>query len=145
MTDTREDPRVIAVFWAMRGETEWPHDSVQKEVREDSAGLYEIRRCIKCDAEWIWHTKYGECDYPTKECKFPDPIGMSIGDLAFWMRDHSDAKAYMREVHRICGMLGANLTDAQIYLLTPTMMIEAATLAFEAADAQQGGKDEGYV
>ena len=130
------------MFWAMRSETEWPHDSVQKELREDSAGLYEIRRCIKCDAEWIWHTKHGECNYPTEECTFPDPIGMPIGDLAFWMRDHLEARIYMRELHRICGVLGANLTDAQIYLMTPTMMIEAASAAWKVKAADAAGDVE---
>ena len=134
--DLLSEPRVINAYWGLKGVSEWPHGSVQVEIREDSDGLYELRACPKCGAMWTWHTKHGERDYPYELCRVPDPIPGSLADVAFAMRDAAMSierklETWDYNVRLVMDTDGVDCTD-DLRLSQPKHWIVAAVLAWEA-------------
>ena len=74
MNDIRTDPEVLRVYWAMKGQDPYIH-------RSDVGWQIQMKelRCEKC---------YGLLEEACKApCLYPDPITMSVCDLAEYMRN----------------------------------------------------------
>lgn len=138
--DPRLDPDVIKVFWEMRGETEWRHSS--KPIGFAWGGpATKVWRCSKCGKTASYS------DMIEDRCTTPDPITMSLGDLAFWMRDKCNSDKnfdgtktvdYNRALHSlwvrrydgIRGRAGYDFLWWTRTMVTPEDMIRAACAAW---------------
>lgn len=113
MTDIREDPDVIKVFWEMMGKDPYQHNPE-----------YMVANCYKCGMSSS--NRMGEpiefSNMPA--CPIPDPITMSIGDLAFFMRNKCDNGKYL---DALCEIIFNGISEA-----TPEEMIRAAVAAWSA-------------
>ena len=123
-------------YWGLKGVSEWPHASVQVEIREDSDGLYELRACSKCGVMWTWHTKHGEHDYPYELCRVPDPIPGSLADVAFAMQLYVNKEMFERQLAHLYEEVAINDVGFRTYgiFVGPTQRIIAAVLVWEAKD-----------
>ena len=111
------DPEVVQVYWEMKGVTEWGHR------------LQNIAGMIDC-------TKCGAVSNPPKRtlcsetCSIPDPIGMSVGDLAFFMRDKCVKHDRIRKWEMFLEeLVNCNITHAY-RMSTPEQWIRAACKAW---------------
>lgn len=123
MSDIREDQEAMQVYWAMRGVQ--PSHCINPSINN-----YLFGECIKCGAE----LNLMECKkqrsglYIKYGCSVEDPITMSIGDLAFWMRDQCDIEDYEA---CLCGTIAG---EAPLVAATPEEMIRAACAAWKGSD-----------
>ena len=78
--DPRLDPKVIATYWAMTGKTEWKHDWRSQDGRGSDPHI-----CWKCKRESYTNDS---------KCLVPDPIPLSVAELAFFMRDQCIAREW---------------------------------------------------
>ena len=116
MSDIRTDPETLRVYWDMRGMT------------DDDFMKYPDGQCSCGDC--ISNARPGDL-----VC-IPDPITMSIGDLAFWMRDASDREAWefylVEEWYRDKYRSFASNSRHAFQHSTPEQWIDAAVKVWEA-------------
>ena len=82
MTDIRTDPDVLRVYWEMKGVTEFEH--TEKLCKLPDSDFAYRWMCSKCRVD--------SDDLHTDDCPIPDPITMSVWELAGFMRDQCVAE-----------------------------------------------------
>ena len=122
MTDPRTDPDVLKTYWEMKGVTEFEH--TEKLCKLPDSDFAYRWMCSKCRED--------SDDIDTENCPIPDPITMSVWELAWFMRDQCEANIphgkWVVELCQIC-------TEGKgpiIARSTPEQWIEAATKAWGA-------------
>ena len=115
MSDIRTDPETLRVYWDMRGMT------------DDDFMKYPDGQCSCGDC--ISNARPGDL-----VC-IPDPITMSIGDLAFWMRDKCDQFTWRHQ-------LALSLKEeVAMSCSTTTQWILAAVKAWDSKAADAAGDE----
>ena len=114
--DIRTDPKTVATYWAMMGKTGWNH-----KLRDGLLGV----SCQKCSAP---------SDPPNRtlcsekgKCPVPDPITMSVAELAEYMMKQCEDIPYIQALAEVLNR--PYLGDYGWKHSTPEQRIEAATTA----------------
>ena len=124
--DIRQDPEVMRVYWEMftqaTGMTQWTH----------KIGRIRAGYCDKC-GKHLDRLPYGRCE-------IPDPITMSVADLAFWMRDKCDPEQWEWELVECyfgnqLNMSFAARARVALHQATPKQWIYAAVKAWRQKNA----------
>ena len=134
MTD-KEDIRlrddVIKTYWAMfNPDAKWMHEYEQLKIEATNNDLIEFCRCMKCGVEWTYSTQTGYAPTHNHDCPIPDPIPLSVAELAEFMMRKCDGDKYARHLRLTVPWLDRGSIQ-EILLATPEQRIKAAVAAWE--------------
>lgn len=124
-TDILKDPLAIKTYWEMMGVTEWEH------AYQNPYNLNPTI-CEKCNIASKTRHK--------GPCLIPDPIPLSVGDLAFFMANQ--CRKYSKELVKTLNQLWKKQSGSfpfpywLIYIATPEQRIEAACAAWSTKDEE---------
>ena len=124
MIDIRQREDVLRVYWEMEGRRCFYHKMESMFIA--SYPSPSKQRCSKCNKEDV---HFGD------DCPIPDPIPLSMGDLAFFMRDKCDSYSI-----QVC--LGQILPEkTPLSMANPEQWIEAAVVAWDSKAAEAAGDE----
>lgn len=130
MNDIRKDPEVVRVYWEMVGISEYR--CTPRHYNRNGHPDHPDMICKKCSTVY---RGFFECLalQPTK-CQYPDPIPLSIGDLAFWMKSKCERYVWMNELFLLYqkkrGTIEVGLSEC-LYDMEPEQWIRAACVAWK--------------
>ncbi len=122
---TEYDETTTRVYWQMMGVTEWCHDWTISTYH----GKEEVcKKCKLFPSHALLMTKEVRVSV-SSPCLIPDPITMSVGDLAEYMMRRCIQESLDQEYKE---QLEATYFGHTLWMATPKDRIRAACVAWEA-------------